>query len=90
MLSEPKNLVGVSRLITCLPSDAPSTRTGITLTPRLSAVAISIRTKSSGLSSRRLPSSSEEISQCLPNYRDQHVARTHTFFDRFNKVDARV
>ncbi|MGA7883357.1 MAG: hypothetical protein WCD63_21040 [Terrimicrobiaceae bacterium] len=26
----------------------------------------------------------------LPNNRDQHVAGTHTFFDRIHEVDARV
>src|SRR5262245_2600128 len=43
--------------------ETPSTNTGITRVPRLSAVAISGRTKSSGLSTRRLPSLSEDVSQ---------------------------
>jgi len=45
---------------------APSTSTGITRIFRLRAVPISSRTKSSGLSSRRFPSSSDEVSQFFP------------------------
>jgi hypothetical protein len=46
--------------------EAPSTSTGITRMSRLSAVPISTRTKSSGLSSRRLPCSSDVTTQCRP------------------------
>jgi hypothetical protein len=44
---------------------APFTRTGMTRTPRVSAVSISRRTKSSELSKRR-PYSSEMASHCSP------------------------
>jgi len=68
---------------------APSTSTGITRIPRFSAVAISRRIKSSVLSSRRFPSSSVAVSQCLPTIEIKTSQDPTLFSNRFNKIDAR-
>ena len=46
--------------------DAPATSAGITRMLRRSAVATSMRTKSSGLSSRRRPSAPVTVTQSVP------------------------
>jgi hypothetical protein len=60
---------------------APSTRTGMTRTPRLSAASISIRTKSLGLSMRR-----RLFLSTLDG--DERVADGHAFGQQLDKINA--